>query len=487
MPGLATFSRKLARDPWNSNAKLGAQGQLCARLEGGTEAYFSPEQCWLWGKISKVRTEEAYINLKERWQLTPATSDLFQAALVVFEMHARKSMAGLIMYEMQSKTSCWTSQAFRKNWPGPGNRGWGDLVFFPQIRDALRGCLARRLVTDVAALVPEDAEQFVVEKLKFPQLGGKLLDRGVDGRRLLTYVTDLNFKDVARELGMSPGQAKSLQNALLTSMCTHVYEMHPAVGTLLEQSLHELVGNRPVSAKDVLKLLGAEYRRRSIALVTPPEQSPLSRSRKKAAAAPTRYQLDLSKTVGFNLLPLAAMTEATEHCDKDVSATLGDLAKALVLGGEPMGALAACTEWLGVASSAPARKEALDAYTNLWKRHAKDLAVLDLSKAAHGHWREEMLAGDRVIERLGESLWAGGGPPPSLAMVDLSLQSELNGKVMEILLGETGIPALRKLCLSGCTRVAGVIPRAIQGCTALRVLDLSSCKITGAGSLCIDP
>ena len=67
-----------------------------AGSKGGTVTYMSPEQKWLLTelkKIDKVLPDYAmYCAVKEEWQITPATSDLFQASLTVLEMHARGSL-----------------------------------------------------------------------------------------------------------------------------------------------------------------------------------------------------------------------------------------------------------------------------------------------------------------------------------------------------------------------------------------------------------
>ena len=89
--------------------------------------------------------------------------------------------------------------------------------------------------------------------------------------------------------------------------------------------------------------------------------------------------------------------KATEHPDETVAATLGGLAKTLVIHGDVVGALAACAEWWGVASSPEARNTAANAYRNLWKRHGASLRILDLSRTARGHWRQEMMSGEVTI------------------------------------------------------------------------------------------
>ena len=64
-------------------------GRLCAVYTGGTVTYFSPEQAWLKEHLRHVCNEASYLERKRKWQVTAATSDLYQASLVVLEMHSR--------------------------------------------------------------------------------------------------------------------------------------------------------------------------------------------------------------------------------------------------------------------------------------------------------------------------------------------------------------------------------------------------------------
>ena len=89
--GLAAFSRKLSRDPWtDAEARF---GQLCARLEGGTPTYLSPEQHWLLAALAEVKEHDqhAFVALKDAWPVTPATSDLYQVR-ATFTRYARASV-----------------------------------------------------------------------------------------------------------------------------------------------------------------------------------------------------------------------------------------------------------------------------------------------------------------------------------------------------------------------------------------------------------
>ena len=77
--GLAKFSHQIERDPWTGQEVDG----LAAHFEGGTPLYFGPEQRWLTGML-KGKSRDEVDKLKHEWQLTPATSDLLQAAVTLF-------------------------------------------------------------------------------------------------------------------------------------------------------------------------------------------------------------------------------------------------------------------------------------------------------------------------------------------------------------------------------------------------------------------
>ena len=65
----------------------GNQGQLCANFEGGTHEYFSQQQLW-WLVESKKVEGEALRAFDEKYLLTPAVSDLYQAGITCLEMYA---------------------------------------------------------------------------------------------------------------------------------------------------------------------------------------------------------------------------------------------------------------------------------------------------------------------------------------------------------------------------------------------------------------
>ena len=434
--GLAAFSRKQDTDPWcldrNMTDESGIrQKQLCAQLEGFTITYTSPQQRWALGEFAKVKEQDhaAYLALKQQWPVTPATSDCFAAALTVLEMHARGAL-----------------------WFGPG-------AIAPL--DAARRCAARTPDAAVRAMQSAEAERWAVEQLGIGKLAGKIESGGIDGGQLLE-ISKMGFAAAKKALkGMTPPVFTSLKGAARrVSMSEDA--MHETISALVEGCLAEDVASRPATAKDGLKLLGAKRGGRNWTTL--------------------EFNIDASTAHGAALLPPSATAEATEHPDENVAATLGGLAKALLLHGDVAGALAACSERLGASSNETARADATDAFVNLWKRHGGELRTLELSRIVHGHWREAMLSGGdgAFIRRLAPALHHCGA---ALDVIDLSEQSGLDGPVLEIMFAggaHAFVRSLRTLSLPNCSGVTGgAIPAAIGECSMLRTLNLGGCKCTG--------
>ena len=246
------------------------------------------------------------------------------------------------------------------------------------------------------------------------------------------------------------------------------------VSCLLEASLGP-VKERPPAAKHCLDLLGVK------------EYASKTRRRKFASAAgfSSLPVLDLkgrlTATLGMSSFRTAdAITAASEHSDGDVAATLGGLSKALVMHGDVDGAIAACAEWLGVSASEGARESARAAWYSLLNRQGDAAVTLDLSIAAHGHWHESNLAGPNFIARTCAALWER--KPLQLRHVFLDGQSRIQGTVLDSLLKDEGIPTLRELKMNGCSGVIGSLPPSIAHCTALRVLDVCGCALSGAST-----
>ena len=260
--------------------------------------------------------------------------------------------------------------------------------------------------------------------------------------------------------GMTPPVFTSLKGAA-RRVSTPEDAMHETISALVEGCLAEDVASRPATAKGALKLLGAKQGGMNWTTV--------------------EYGIDASTAHGAALLPPSATAEATEHPDENVAATLGGLAKALLLHGDVAGALAACSERLGASSNETARADATDAFVNLWKRHGGELRTLELSRIVHGHWREAMLSGGdgAFIRRLAPALHHCGA---ALDVIDLTMQKGLEGPVLEIMFAEWAhafVRSLRTLSLEGCFRVTGAIPAAIGECSMLRTLNLFACQCTG--------
>ena len=419
--GLAGFSRKLEKDPWNLEKDLRGKGQLCALLEGGTVTYMSPEQKWLLSELKKFdkgSEYSAYVALKEQWQITPAISDLFQVALTVLEMHARGSR--------------WF--------------GYGSIT----MQEAVRECASRTPVEKVRAMSPTEAERWVVDQLGIDKLAGKIESAGIDGGKLID-LPKLSLADAKKaHQGLSPPVHNKLK-AVARNVSTPSDTMQEGIATMLEKCLAVGVGERPATAMDALRSLGQPTWYKEIIFKANPEWFRMARS------------------------------EVTEHSDETVATTLGGLAKALVLHGDAPGALSACAEWLGVASNVgTARENALAAYCNLWKRFGVDsLRVLDLSRGARGHWRQDMLCGEGAVERLAQDLARSGAPIES---IDLSEQPQLEGHLFLETLFSSGFSSsnLITLTLKNCKAASGTIPAAVGGCAVLQMLDLSGCAFSGA-------
>ena len=223
--GLAGFSHKLDKDPWNQEKDLRGQGILCARLEGGTVTYMSPEQLWVISeskKIDKAADQPLYLELKDRWQVTPATSDTFQVGLTILEMLAR---AG--------------------RWFGPGA---------VSRLEAVRECASRTPVSAVRGMTSAEAERWAVEKLGPSKLAGKIESAGIDGAKMLE-LSKMSLKDAKKaHKDMSPvvhTKLKSVAHGVSTPADT----MPEEIAALLEKILAVDVGERPATVKGALNTL----------------------------------------------------------------------------------------------------------------------------------------------------------------------------------------------------------------------------------------
>ena len=382
--------------------------------------YMSPEQKWLLTelkKIDKCADYAMYCVVKEEWQITPATSDLFQASLTVLEMHARAA-----------------------RWIGVGS-------IAPH--EAVQENVARIPVDKVRKMNPAKAESWLVEQLGYNKLKDKIESSGIDGRQLLK-IAKMSQKEAAAALGIKMATAKAPQLAIQRSVATPSDTMHEKIAGLLAKSLATTIVERPATAAAAAKQLGAR---------------------------PSKCSVNVSDSICCDTIPPLATKPSSKHSDETVSATLGGLSKALVLHGDTSGALLACAEWLGVASDS-GRQEAIDAYCNLWKRHGTDhLRIIDLSRSARSHWRDDMLK-KGIFERLAHDVAHSGAP---IETIDLSLQYGLTGPVLEIFFDSgLSLTNLGTLKMKRCRNVSGTIPPAIGSCLNLRTLDLSECGFSGA-------
>ena len=445
--GLAMFSQKRDKDPWTDEVpKDGSDrpiGILCARLEGGTVTYMSPQQKWVISearKINKATDKELYLTLKDLWQITPATSDFFQAGLTCLEMHARAA-----------------------RWFGPG-------CIKPH--EAVKECTSRTSTDVVSAMSPAEAERWAVEDIGVGELKGKIESNEITGAVLLD-VAKMGFKQAKKAIkGVSP-KAIARLSLIRRGVSTHADAMHEDVAALLTKILAVDVSERPAKAREVLEMLGVHEHDGY-------EYSDDEYSDDDSVDVEDNDVVmgwDTSDAVGGTTLPSTATAAAIDHPDETVATTLGGLAKALVLHGNVPGALSACAEWWGVASDR-ARNDAASAYGNVWKRHGKDhLRFLDLSRAARGHWCKEMLSGEGTIRRLAENLAHSGVP---IEMIDLSEQPLLEGPVLELFdISGFSWSTLITLKIKGCGKASGSIPPSIRECAKLQTLELQNCGFSG--------
>ena len=436
--GLAAFSRKKDKDPWNLEKDLGGNGQLCAKMMGGTPQYFCPEQIDIFNQLPKVGGEDAQRKFDEEWMLTPASSDLYQATMTMLEAHARFL---------------------------PNVRELRNAKSSPQEPAAV--VAARTPESELAKLSPEETEGWLFEKIE-PQLeSGVLIANGIGGTQLIELARASSPNDLMKSLALKNiARSKKLQIAIRRHMSTRAdVIVHEKVGAVLIKCLDPAVGERYSTASEVLKHgLGTvdnfDY----------------------GKAVGGDYQQDITKAVGGDSLPRAAHEEkSSNHSDAIVDATLGGLTRRLVEYKNVQGAHDSSAEWMGVTAPDARPSDAVSVYCKLWKDFGGAWRTCDLSRKARGHWREDMLSGAGVILSLATSL--GSSAALRLEQIDLSEQKELEGGVLEILFGACVLPALRKLTLVNCSSTGGTcgtVPAAIGGCKSLVTLDLSNSGFEGA-------
>ena len=189
--------------------------------------YMCPEQMRVINeakKIDKAADKSEYLELKDRLQITPATSDISQASLTVLEMHARAA-----------------------RWFGPG------AVSRPE---AVRECASRTPVSAVCAMTPAEAERWAVGKLGIDKLAGKIESAGIDGTKMLE-LSKMSLSDAKKaHKGMSPVIHTKLKG-VARGVSTPADAMPEEIAALLEKTLVVEVGERPSTVVRVLEMLGA--------------------------------------------------------------------------------------------------------------------------------------------------------------------------------------------------------------------------------------
>ena len=183
----------------------------------------SPEQVWLLTEMHNLDSDdhEAFAALKQTWLMTPSTSDLFQAALVVLEIHARAA------------------------------RWCGSDAIAPD--DAARQCISRTPAATVRTMSPREAERWAVDHLGITALEGRIK---IDGAQLLE-VTNMPTVQAQEQLdGVFASVVTRLCASVDSGVSTAVDAMDERIGTLLELSLAADVSVRPPTAKEALVVLG---------------------------------------------------------------------------------------------------------------------------------------------------------------------------------------------------------------------------------------
>ena len=442
--GLAGFSRWSDEDPWLASA--GKQRVLCARVEGGTPLYFSPEQEGLFEQLkdeSLTELARAAIKARASSRITPATSDLFQAALTVLEMYCRPAN-----FTALRCTAARRDRALK--------------IPLKTLAADRAGRAHRKPAHEIKGMKSDQVEAWLFDDCNVgfaSKWRGHIASKCEDGAHVLKCGRSTQTAKAA-PLELPYGYAIQLATALHRNVRDEVDEMDARVGALLANSLARDVGARPRTSNAALDALGA--------------QTELSDATKALRTA-----------VGFEQLPRAVRADVgatRSHADSDVESTLGGIARALVIHGDARGALDACSQWLGVAGSDAARCRALDAYCNLWKHQGAEFEELELSRCTpHGHWRSEMLAGEGVLAKLFEAARASR----SLTSLDLSRQqltsaasADGGGGALDALLAEDWSVSLRVLKLSGCS-LRGAVPAKLGKISSLRVMDLSDNALGG--------
>ena len=304
----AAFSCMIDHDPWTLEDKMDTKGeptQLSARFEGGTPIYFSPEQHEIKARLAASTDRADYKHIKETLVITPATSDLYSAALLVLELYAR-------------------------------SRGWrGHDPLTPQ--EELARCCRRTQAADVKVMSAEQAESWAVEQVGQSVFSNRLRPNRIDGMALLNLTLSDN-EYARRELG-GDMSADATNQALseIRRATNHPVDAMPqpflvkappfssakahwaGVRVLCHASLDGAAQRRPATADDALRLLGVQ-------------------------------QNNLSPAAGQSALPMkvSKLTKQTEHKQDEVADTLRGLAGELEAAGDVDGALGALAEvrWL---------------------------------------------------------------------------------------------------------------------------------------------
>lgn len=264
------------------------------------------------------------------------------------------------------------------------------------------------------------------------------------------------------------------------------FAMPQVVAEMIASSLAAAASERPRTACDALKRVGARLRPR------------------KSELRETREVQSIRNAPGAASLPRAARRQPASLRDREVASLLSALVRRSTKDRDDAARLAAAAEWCGISGDA-SRDAALEAYCAALREARSDHA-LDVSLRNRGVWREPTRAvfdaalaaatgsgGFRTLTAIDCShcrslrvdtrrLFEALAPAP-IRVVDLNYAHGVAGPLPDAI---GRLAKLEILTLRECTSIVGPVPDALGACERLRVLRLRGCTaLTGAPPPCL--
>ena len=357
--------------------------------------------------------------------ITPATSDLWAAAVLTLELFAQGS-----------------PDAF---WGEVDETGDGALE-----RATLDHCLAR--TKGAGGWSRAEVAAWAAEALS-PALADVLAASKMDGASLLA-TRGRSFQGIVKG-----GKPLKLLDALKvdTSVTRSLsrFAIPPSVAAMLRASLSASTAARPRTACDALKRIGARLR---------PRKSEL------ANETGAREVQSITNAPGAASLPRAARRPPGFLSDAEVGGLLSALVRRSARDRDDAARLAAAAEWCGI-SGEESRADALAAYCGAL-REARTDHSLDVSLRNRGIWREPDAAAFETALAAATDARAGGAR--TLTAVDASHCRTLRCGTDALFRALEGSP-IKLVDLNYCASIAGPLPPALGGLRALQVLTLREC------------